>query len=70
MDGNEKKRHQDDQLSGVAFGAPSETTGTSQRAMTAHIVIMPGGVMLVDTALDIKLGRPVSGPIHCDNGRD
>jgi hypothetical protein len=26
--------------------------------------------MLIDEALNLDIGKPVSGPIHCNNGRD
>jgi hypothetical protein len=65
----EKDRPQDEGQ-GLAFGAPVESNGTTQASMTAHIVIMPGGVMLIDEALNLDIGKPVSGPIHCNNGRD
>lgn len=70
MTGNEKKRHQDGSTGGgIAFGASFTSSGKSQREITAHIIIMKGGIMLVDTALDIAPGEPISGPIYCDNGR-
>jgi hypothetical protein len=57
----------------VAFAAPGDTSGTAQRAMRGHIIVLPGGVLLVDEALSeplrAALGREVSGPIECKNGR-
>lgn len=65
-------RRQDGQ--GVAFGAPLDATGTPQAAIRGQIVILPGGVMLVDQGLReglrSALGRIISGPIECANGRD
>ena len=65
----DKKRRQDTSPNGVAFGASFNSSGKRQRDLQAHIVVMPGGIMLVDTALDFAPGRPISGPIYCDNGR-
>jgi hypothetical protein len=66
MDG--KKRLSDESSNGLAFGASFESS-KSKRRVTAHIIVMKGGIMLVDEALDLKPGRPISGPIYCDNGR-
>lgn len=57
-----------------AFGAPSEgKQGASQGDVAqggADIVILPGGVVIVDQASPMAeaawLGRPVSGLILCD----
>jgi hypothetical protein len=58
---------------GAAFAAPIENTGTNQRTMRGHIIVLPGGVLLVDESLSPKLraslGTRVSGPIECKNGR-
>jgi len=64
------ERPQDDRAGGLAFGAPIEAGGTSQRRLTGHIIVMPGGLVLVDERLPLTLGRVVSGPIECRNGRD
>jgi hypothetical protein len=41
--------------------------------MRGHIIVLPGGVLLVDDALSPKLkaalGTVISGPIECKNGR-
>ena len=60
--------------SGAAFGAPVESTGTSQaRVDRAALVVLPGGLVLVNEAGPFAgaswLGRPVSGPIVCE-GRE
>lgn len=55
---------------GLAFGAPLDSNGTSQRTLVGQIIIMPGGLVLVDERLTIKLGQVASGPIECKNGRD
>jgi hypothetical protein len=55
---------------GVAFGAPVDSDGTSQRRLVGQIIIMPGGLVLVDERLNINLGQVASGPIECKNGRD
>lgn len=55
---------------GLAFGAPIDSSGTSQRKLVGQIIIMPGGLVLVDERLNIKLGQVASGPIECKNGRD
>lgn len=57
------------QESVVSFGASFVSEGKKRNNIRAHIIILPGGIMMVDTALDINPGRPVSGPIHCENGR-
>lgn len=57
----------------VAFAAPADTKGTAQRAMRGHIIVLPGGLLLVDQGLSKSLrdalGQPISGPIECKNGR-
>lgn len=57
----------------VAFAAPASTTGTAQRAMRGHIIVLPGGLLLVDDSLSeplkSALGQVISGPIECKNGR-
>jgi len=61
----------DDQLgNGIAFGAPTESSGKSQKSMTPHIIVMRGRIMLVDDAISVRTKRPMSGSIHCSNGRD
>jgi hypothetical protein len=66
-------RPQDAGEGGAAFAAPLDSAGTSQRALRGHIIALPGGVLLVDESLSPKLraalGRPISGPIECRNGR-
>jgi hypothetical protein len=66
-------RRQDADGSGGAFGAPLDSNGLAQGELAGDIIILPGGVMLVDQAGPMadcpELGRPVSGLIHCDNGR-
>ena len=59
-----------DSKGGLAFGAPVDSDGTSQRKLVGQIVILPGGLVLVDERLNIKLGQVASGPIECKNGRD
>lgn len=58
---------------GAMFAAPVETSGTPQQAMVGHIIVLPGGLLLVDDSLPAHiragLGRIVSGPIECKNGR-
>ncbi len=59
--------------SGALFGAPVEgETGTRQGAVAADIVILPGGLMLVEQSSP-RAKLPGfscdSGDIHCDNGR-
>jgi hypothetical protein len=61
-------KSQVDTPNGLSFGASFESS-KSKRRVTAHIIVMKGGIMLVDEALNIRPGRPVSGPIYCDNGR-
>jgi len=63
------EKHLSGSSNGAAFGASFNSEGKSQRDFRAHIVVLPGGTMIVDVALDINPGRPVSGPIHCENGR-
>lgn len=60
----------DDRSGGLAFGAPVNSSGTPQRRLTGRIIVMPGGLVLVDAKLNLKLGRVISGPIECKNGRD
>lgn len=60
---------QDYQSGGVAFAAPLNSRGTAQKQMKAHIIVLPGGLVLVDTSLNISLGTVASGPIECKNGR-
>jgi hypothetical protein len=52
------------------FGAPVENTGTKQTEINADMVILPGGLLLVDQASPLAdmdgLGRPISGVIYCD----
>jgi hypothetical protein len=66
-------RREDADGSGAAFGAPSESTGLAQGDLAGDIIILPGGVMLVDQSSPLadcpELGRPITGPIYCDNGR-
>ena len=66
-------RRDDGDGSGAAFGAPSESTGLAQGELAGDIIILPGGMMLVDQASPLadcpELGRPVSGLIYCENGR-
>lgn len=61
---------QDYQSGGVAFAAPLDSRGTGQKQMKAHIIVLPGGLVLVDTGLNISLGTVASGPIECKNGRN
>jgi hypothetical protein len=59
-----------DRSGGLAFGAPIEASGTHAKRLTGHIIIMPGGLVLVDERLTLTLGKVASGPIECKNGRD
>lgn len=58
-----------DYRSGVAFAAPVDSSGTNQASLQGHIIIMPGGLVLVDEAINVKLGQPIPGAIECKNGR-
>ena len=66
-----------DAREGAMFAAPVETGGTSQQTMLGQIIVLPGGVVLVDDALPEAVkaafrrafGAPISGPIECKNGR-
>jgi hypothetical protein len=59
----------------AAFAAPVEREGVSQAQLDGGIalVVLPGGLVLVDQAGPFAgapwLGRPVSGPIHCESER-
>jgi hypothetical protein len=66
----EAERPRDDRKGGLAFGAPVESGGTHQRRLTGQIIILPGGLVLVDQRLKLTLGMVASGPIECRNGRD
>jgi hypothetical protein len=60
---------------GGAFGAPVESDGTTQAQVDrAALVVLPGGVALVNQAGPFAdaswLGRPVSGPILCNERRE
>ena len=78
MSGKPEKRRGDVAPTGaLAFGAPAtDADGAPQKALVGHIVALPGGrgKLLVDVGSPLAnlpcLGRPLSGPIHCDNGRD
>jgi len=63
-------RPPDDRSGGIAFAAPLESTGTPQKRLVAHIIVLPGGTLLVDEKLSHLFGKPLSGPIECKNGRD
>jgi hypothetical protein len=60
---------------GAAFAAaPVNGNGTSQARLDgAALVVLPGGLVLVDQAGPFAgaswLGRPVSGPITCETRR-
>ena len=73
MASDRQPRRDDAECSGAAFGAPHDGDGLAQGELTGDIIILPGGAMLVDQASPLadcpELGRPVSGLIHCDNGR-
>ena len=58
-----------DYRSGAAFSAPVDASGTNQASLRGHIIIMPGGLVLVDETIKVKLGQPIPGPIECRNGR-
>jgi len=57
---------------GAAFAASFQSDGKAQSSMTAHVIVMPGGIMLIDEAVKLETlkTKPCSGPIHCNNGRD
>lgn len=59
---------------GGLFGAPSDdSNGTTQSSVDADLVILPGGLMLVEQSsplAKLEYFRCDSGEIHCDNGRD
>lgn len=58
-----------DYRSGAAFSAPVDANGTNQASLQGHIVVLPGGLVLVDMSLKLALGEAVPGSIECKNGR-
>ena len=61
---------------GGLFGAPldGDGSGTRQRSIDADIVVLPGGLVLVEQSSPLAalpaFGATVTGDIHCNNGRD
>jgi len=60
---------------GGLFGAPlDEDGGTRQGAVDADIVVLPGGLVLIEQSSPLAalaaFGATVTGDIHCNNGRD
>ena len=57
----------------VAFGAPSND-GVKRRRRVGHIIVLSGGIVMVDESLSKELkkslGTPISGPIECESGRE
>lgn len=62
-----------DSQSVIAFGAPSNDNVCRRRRM-GHIVVLPGGLVLIDEGLSEKLknslGTPISGSIECKDERE
>jgi hypothetical protein len=59
---------------GGLFGAPHDGDGTRQGAVDADLVILPGGLLLVEKSSPLAnvafFQCDASGDIACNNGRD
>ena len=59
---------------GGLFGAPVSSSGTRQGAVDADLVIMPGGLLLVEQSSPLAtcegFDQSLTGDINCDNGRE
>ena len=55
------------------FGAPLDSDGASQARVDADLVILPGGLLLVEQSSPLAhcegFCDQMSGDIHCNNGR-
>ena len=60
-------------LFGAPLDAPLDSDGTSQARVDADLVILPGGLLLVEQSSPLAhcegFCDQMSGDIHCDNGR-
>jgi hypothetical protein len=55
----------------ISFGSVFDATGLGQDQINGDIVILPGGLLLIDQASPLaelsELGPAISGPIICES---